>query len=94
MKKKRLANIVMVLLIVVIVQLIQIVVKFGPEGCVFDVVDGALEAVFAVYGHASAPGSQMGVVVDTKEKIHGTAALRCYAKYTAHKHSPFISKYL
>ena len=54
----------------VAVELGDILLKFGPEGGVLNIVDLALEAVLLiVYDHASPAGAQVGVVVHAEKDV-------------------------
>lgn len=69
----------------------QIMLKFGTEGCVFDIVNLPLKACFlAVECHTAFFCAEVGMVVNTEENIEYTVLLTCYAKKTAHDVPPIM----
>ena len=69
----------------------QVIFKFCTEGCVFNVMDLALEPFFlAVQRHTASFCTQMGMVVYAKENIQNAVVLTCYAKKTAHDVPPIM----
>ena len=72
-------------------EFVQITFKFCTEGCVFDVMDFALEAFFlAVQSHTAFFCTQVGMVVYAKENIQNAVIFTCYAKETAHDVPPIM----
>ena len=66
-------------------EILQILLKLGAEGAVFNVVNLPLEPVFPVVdGHAAPAGAQVGVVVGAKEHIQHHIPFCDGAKKSAH----------
>jgi hypothetical protein len=67
----------------------QIIFKFGAEGCVFNVVDLALKALFLIIEcHAAPAGAQVGMVVRTKKHIQYAVFTGDSPKKTTHMRYP------
>ena len=62
----------------------QFGLELGTEVAVFNIVNGAMEPVPVAHGHASALGSQMGVIVSAVVQIRHTIRLRDNSEKTAH----------
>jgi len=72
--------------------LLQIILKFGSELGVFDVVDGAFEALLAQHHHAAPAGPQMRVVIGSVKQVVHAIFSGNHAKKTAHGKSPFFQQ--
>ena len=62
---------------------LEIAFELRAEGCVFNVVDGAVEPVFAVNGHPPAPGAEVRVVVRSEKQVEYAVFFRCNAEKAA-----------
>ena len=68
----------------VALHVVDIPLKLGAEGRVFDVVDGPLEAALAVHHHAAAPGAEMGVVVRAEKQVKYAVVFQSNAEKSTH----------
>ena len=70
------------------VKIVQIRLKLGAEGGIFDAVDLPLKAVLAVMNdHAAPAGTQVGVVIHTEKNVKGHVSLGNGAKKASHSSS-------
>ena len=76
----------------VALHVVDIPLKLGAEGGVFDVVDGSLEAVLTVDDHAATAGAQVRVVIGAKEQVKHAVVLQRHAKESTHCSRSFDKK--